>query len=124
MSMSFSKQDVGTRVKDLHHKLGMRGHGYSRKPRVQPTTVGSVVGLSGTRVASVERGTKELSVSEAAGLADWFKVHPLTLIAGLPDEACKIADEFEQLRAESRPLALRLCQALVRTLAEAEGPAQ
>jgi hypothetical protein len=112
----YSKVKVGERVKHFHDQLGTIGRRH-RKPAVQFKALGAIKSadaLKDKRVAAVERGQKDLSISQAAALAvEKFGVHPLCVIAGLPEQAACIADEFRTLSAKQLPIALAICLAVV-----------
>jgi len=66
------------------------------------------LGYTSGNISHVESGKVSLSLMHLKKLATLLGIHPLELIAGLPPEACRLADHVSGLPAERRPIAVRL----------------
>ena len=92
---------VGSRIKELRLR---------RRPRLTQERLGAKVGCTGGHISQIESLRSAPSLSLLKKVASEFQVHWLWLLADLPPEACKVADEIAALSPDRRPAAARLFQ--------------
>ncbi len=77
-------------------------HGLTQK------RLGAILGCKQANIHQMESGRVQPSSEQLEKFASFIHVHPLELIAGLPPEACRVADKIKALSPDRRPVAERL----------------
>ena len=81
-----------------------------REGRFIQSAIASAAGCSPSHISNAENGEVELSPSQLCAIAEFLKVHPLELIAGIPSPVCRALDLLGELPEPEQQLAPAIVQ--------------